>query len=231
MTDLNISKRSYFTKGFVLEPDAVSHLKMYNIPYPEHEVAQSAEEAGAIAERLGCPVVLKVVSPDIPHKSDAGGVISGLKNPDQVKSGYNLILKRVKSVAPNAEIKGVMVCTQAPEGVEAILGAIDDSVFGPTIMFGLGGIFAEVLKDVTFRIAPLERIDAEEMIKEIKGYPILMGVRGQSALDINQLIELIMSVSRMVIEQPAIKELDLNPVRLYEHGLMALDVRMVRTDT
>jgi len=228
MTDINSSGKSDSIEGFVLEPDAVTYLKKYNIPYPEHEVARSDQEAAAIADRLGYRVLLKVVSPEVVHKSDAGGVLAGLETSSQVSDGFTQILDRVRAAVPNAEIKGAMVCRQVPEGVEAIVGAIDDSVFGPTVMFGLGGIFAEVLQDVTFRIAPLERIDAEEMVQEIKGYPILIGVRGRPALDLDRLIDLIMAVSRMVIDQPAIKELDLNPVRLFEQGLMALDVRMVR---
>jgi acyl-CoA synthetase (NDP forming) len=140
-------------------------------------------------------------------------------------------MDRVQKAVPNPPIEGVLVCQQAPAGLEVIVGAIDDPVFGATIMFGLGGIFAEVFRDVAFRIAPLERIDAEEMIREIRGYPVLTGTRGQSARDIDRLIDLLMAVSRLVTEKPDTKELDLNPVRLFERGLMALDVRMIEKET
>ena len=218
---------SEMSGNFVLEPDAVGYLKRYNIPYPDHGVAHTPQEAVKIADRLGYPVVLKIVSRAVIHKSDAGGVAVDLKNPDEVLEGYRGVIDRVQKAVPNPPIEGVLVCQQASEGLEVIVGAIDDPVFGATIMFGLGGIFAEVFRDVAFRIAPLERIDAEEMIREIRGYPLLTGTRGQSGRDIDRLIDLLMAVSRLVIEKPNTKELDLNPVRLFEQGLMVLDVRMI----
>ena len=215
------------SENFILEPDAVGYLKRYNIPYPDHGVAHTPQEAVKIADRLGYPVVLKIVSPAVIHKSDAGGVAVDLKNPDEVLDGYRGVIDRVQKAVANPPIEGVLVCQQASEGLEVIVGAIDDPVFGATIMFGLGGIFAEVFRDVVFRIAPLERIDAEEMIREIRGYPLLTGTRGQSGRDIDRLIDLLMAVSRLVTEKPNTKELDLNPVRLFEQGLMVLDVRMI----
>jgi acyl-CoA synthetase (NDP forming) len=216
---------------FVLEPEAVKYLKQYKIPYPKHGLAHNAEEAVAIADRLGYPVVLKVVSPNVLHKSDAGGVLVGLENAKQVRAGYGQILDHVQTSVADATITGVLVCKQAGNGIEAIVGALEDPVFGPTIMFGLGGIFTELMRDVSFRIAPIERLDAEEMVKEIKGYPMLTGMRGQPGCDVNQLIDLLMAVSRMVTEKTDIKEMDLNPVRLFERGLMVLDVRMVRKES
>lgn len=216
-------------KGFfVLEPDAVELLKDYNIPYPRHELAHDAHEAVSIADRLGYPVVLKVVSPDVLHKSDAGGVMVGLENPAQVKTGYTKVIDRVQRAVPNANIKDMLVCKQVENGIEAIVGALNDPVFGPTVMFGLGGVFTEVLHDVAFRIAPIDRLDAEEMIKEIQGYPVLAGVRGHSKCDVGQLVNLLLAISKLVTEKVDIKELDLNPVRLFADGLMVLDVRMVK---
>ncbi|MEW5723079.1 MAG: acetate--CoA ligase family protein [Thermodesulfobacteriota bacterium] len=213
--------------GLIPEPEAVKRLAVYSIPYPEHGVAQTAEEAAALADRLGYPVVLKVVSAKAPHKSDVGGVALGLAGPAAVKAEFEALRERIRRAIPGAAIQGVLVCRQAPPGLEVIVGGVDDPVFGPTVMFGLGGIFAEVIKDVSFRIAPLERRDAEEMIGEIKGYPLLRGVRGQEPRDLAKLADLLLAVSRLMIEKPEIKELDLNPVILYPDGLLALDARMV----
>jgi acyl-CoA synthetase (NDP forming) len=215
------------TGRFVLEPDAIRVLEQYNIPYPEHGLATSPEEAARIAGELGYPVVLKVVSPDVVHKSDAGGVVVGVGDGREVRSAYEGILDGVRAAVPRARIEGVLVCKQAPNGLEVIVGGLDDTTFGPTVMFGLGGIFVEALKDVSFRIAPLERRDAEEMVAEIKGYSLLMGARGQAGCDVTAVTDLLMAVSQMVTDHPEIKELDLNPVRVYEKGLMVLDARMM----
>ena len=215
---------------FVPEHTAVNLLKQYDIPYPEHGLAAGADEAVAVAEKLGYPVVIKVVSPDVSHKSDVGGVVVNLKSADQVRTGFAHIMDRVSGAVRGASIQGVLVCKQADQGLEVIIGALDDAVFGPIIMFGLGGIFTEVLKDVSFRAAPLRRRDAEEMIREIKAYPILQGVRGQTGCDINKLIDLLLNVSDMLMEQPEIKELDLNPVRVYENNILVLDARIMKRE-
>jgi acyl-CoA synthetase (NDP forming) len=215
------------TWRLVLEPDAIRVLEQYNIPYPEHGLARSPEEAARIAGELGYPVVLKVVSPHVVHKSDAGGVIVGIEEAKEVHSAYGRILDGVRTAVPRARIEGALVCKQAPEGLEVIVGGLDDATFGPTVMFGLGGVFAEALEDVSFRIAPLERRDAEEMVTEIKGYSLLMGARGQAGCDVSAVTDLLMAVSQMVTDHPEIKELDLNPVRVYEKGLMVLDARMM----
>lgn len=142
-------------RHIVLEPEGIRYIRKYNIPYPEHALAQSTDEAATIANRLGYPVVLKVVSPDVIHKSDVGGVVVGLSSPEEVSRTYNEIVFRVNQAVSGARIKGVLVCRQVDEGLEVIVGAHHDTVFGPTIMFGLGGIFTEVLNDVAFRIVPL----------------------------------------------------------------------------
>jgi acyl-CoA synthetase (NDP forming) len=211
----------------MLEPDAAKLLKEFSVPYPEHGVARNAEEAVQIAERLGYPVVLKVVSPDVLHKSDVGGVVMDLADATAVQRGYGQMLEALQATASTAHIEGVLVCKQAPPGMEVIIGALEDITFGPVIMFGLGGVFTEVLKDVSFRLAPLQRRDAQEMVQEIRGYSVLKGTRGQAARDVDTLIDLLMAVSHLVSARPDIKELDLNPVRLYEKGLMVLDVRLI----
>ena len=214
-------------RDFVLEPDAIELLEKYSIPYPEHGLARSGAEAVEIADSLGYPVVLKVVSAQAPHKSEVGGVVLGLNNAREVKEGYDALTSRVVRALPGCSIDGVLVCRQAEPGLEAIIGGLEDPVFGPTIMFGLGGIFTEVLKDVAFRQAPLDRKQAESMIREIKGFKLLEGIRGQAPRDINKLADLLAAVSRIMLEQTGIKELDLNPVVLYEDGLMALDARIM----
>jgi acetyltransferase len=215
---------------FVVEPEAVKYLEQFQIPYPEHGVAHSAEEAVEIAKRIGFPIVLKVVSQDILHKSEAGGVMIGLRSPEEVLDGFKRLSHRVLTAVPNALISGVLVCKQAPEGFEVIVGATDDPLFGPTILFGMGGIFTEAMQDVTFRILPIGRSDAEKMIREIRGYPLLTGLRGKPCCDINQLIDLLLSVSHLVTERAEIKELDLNPVRLHAQNIIVLDVRMMRKE-
>jgi acyl-CoA synthetase (NDP forming) len=209
------------------EPEAMALLDAYGIPYPEHGFAQSVEEAVEIAGRLEYPVVLKVVSPQAMHKSDVGGVATEIQDAPGMVRAYTGILKSVREHLPGAQVQGMLVCRQAPAGLEVIVGALRDLMFGPSLMFGLGGIFAEVLKDVTFRVIPVQRIDAKEMISEIRGYPLLAGARGQSGYDVKALIEMLLAVSRLISERPEIEELDLNPVRLHEQGLEALDVRMM----
>jgi acyl-CoA synthetase (NDP forming) len=212
---------------FMEEPDAVKILDKYGISYPVHRFVQTLQEAIQGAEEIGYPVVLKIVSPQIIHKSDVGGVAVGIKNAEEIKSSFNNIINRVKKVNPETEIHGVLVCRQADPGLEVIVGTLKDPIFGPTLMFGMGGIFTEVLKDVSFRIVPVERIDVEEMILEIKGYPILGGLRGQKPRDLKALTGLILSVNRLVNENPNIQEIDLNPVMLYEQGLLVLDARII----
>jgi acyl-CoA synthetase (NDP forming) len=216
---------------YVPEPEAVARLESYGVPYPPHGLAHNPKEAARIAEEIGFPVVLKVVSPDAPHKTDVGGVELGINFPAEVESAFGNLTGRVVSLMPGARIEGVLVCSQEPEGVEVIVGSIKDPVFGPTVMFGLGGVFAEVLKDVSFRVAPLTRRDAEEMIREIRGYRILTGIRGGTHIDFDALADLLSAVSRLICDRPEIMELDLNPVRLYEKGLSVLDVRLLEAES
>ncbi len=214
-------------KTFILEHDAVQKLSQYQIPYPKHALVRSSEEAAQKVVDFKFPVVLKIVSLDAVHKSDVGGVLVNLNSVDEIKTGYETIVKNVKKHNPQAVIEGLLMVEQAPQGVEIIIGALEDPTFGATVMFGLGGIFAEVLKDVTFRIAPFTQRDAEQMIREIKGYPLLMGARGSQPCDISAVVDLLLAISRLVTENPHIKELDLNPVRVYQKGLLVLDARMM----
>jgi acyl-CoA synthetase (NDP forming) len=214
-------------QSFIPESKSIEYLKHYNISYPDHGLARNIEEAVQIAGHIGYPVVLKIVSPDVPHKTDTGGVVINLKTAEDVRHGYRQILERIQKTLPGASIEGLLVCQQIPENLEFIVGATDDPAFGPTIMFGLGGIFAEVFRDVAFRVAPLQRVDAENMVREIKGYSMLLGMRGQPRYDLQPLIELLLSTSQMIVDRAEIKELDLNPVRFYKKGIMVLDVRVM----
>ncbi len=190
-------------------------------------LARSADEAAQQAEEAGFPVVLKIVSPDISHKSDVGGVKLNLKTADEVRAAYEEIVASAKKHVPDARIEGVAVQHMAPQGTEVIVGMTTDPQFGPVMMFGLGGIMVEVLKDVAFRLVPLEEKDARQMIQEIKGRPILEGVRGQPPADLAALQDTLLKVSKFVEEHPEIRELDLNPVFAYPDGAVAVDARIV----
>ncbi|MGB8707542.1 MAG: acetate--CoA ligase family protein [Dehalococcoidia bacterium] len=202
-------------------------IKETGIPVVEAKLAQTKTEAISLSKKMGFPVVLKIVSPDVIHKSDSGGVELGLASVAQVGKAYSKILSAIKKHYPKAKIQGVSVQKMARPGVEVIIGMTKDAQFGPVLMFGLGGILVEVLKDVAFRIVPLTKRDAHEMIKEIKGYPVLEGYRGQEPADVAFLEDLILKVSDFVDKNPEIKELDLNQVFAYKNRAVAVDARVI----
>jgi acetate---CoA ligase (ADP-forming) subunit beta len=214
-------------RTLLTEVESKQVLEKSGINIVKAELAASATEAVAISKKLGFPVVLKVASPDIVHKSDIGGVKVGLNNATQVTKAYKEIMAAVKKKQPKAKIHGVSVQPMAKAGVEVIIGMTKDAQFGPVLMFGLGGILVEILKDVSFRIVPLEKKDAKEMIRDIKGYPVLEGYRGQPPSDVAALENMIMKISAFVEKNPEIKELDLNPVFAYSKGAVAVDARVV----
>lgn len=197
------------------------------IPVAMAQLAKSADEAAQLAGKAGFPAVLKIVSPEITHKSDIGGVKVGLASAAEVRQAFGDIVAAAKKAEPKARIDGVAVQKMAPAGTEVIVGMSKDPQFGPVLMFGLGGIFVEVLKDVAFRIVPLEPRDARQMVREIKGFPVLEGVRGQLAADVAALEKLILKLSEFVEAHPEIEELDLNPVFAYADGCIAVDARIV----
>jgi acyl-CoA synthetase (NDP forming) len=176
---------------------------------------------------MGFPVVMKIVSPDIIHKTDSGGVRLNIRNTTEAGNSYGEILSTVRKKHPGVRIEGVSVQKMVSRGVELIIGVTKDAQFGPVLMFGLGGIFVEVLKDVSFKIIPLTRKDAQDMIKEIKGYPVLGGFRGQEAVSIPILEDVILKVSEFVDTNPEIKELDINPIFAYKEGATAVDARII----
>ncbi len=209
------------------EVEAKQVLREAGVSVTATTLASSPDEAAKQAEAAGYPVVLKVVSPDIAHKSDAGGVKLNLNNAGDVKAAYAEIIASCKKAVPNAHVVGVAVQHMAPQGTEVIIGMTTDSQFGPVMMFGLGGIMVEVLKDVSFRLVPLTDRDAGQMINEIKGRPILDGVRGQPASDIAALKSTIVKVAQFVEDHPEVRELDLNPVFAYPDGAIAVDARII----
>jgi acetyl-CoA synthetase (ADP-forming) len=215
------------SRDFLFEYEAKNLCGSYGMPITAIAVATSEENAVKEAEKIGYPIVLKIVSPQVLHKSDAGGVLINIKNEKGLREGYNTILKNVKKHVPDAEITGILVQEMAPNGTEVIVGSTNDPTFGPTIMFGLGGIFVEILKDVSFRLAPITKTDAEEMVKEIKAYKILEGARGMPPADQETIVEILLATSKMLMECPEIKELDMNPVIVYEEGARIVDARVI----
>jgi acetate---CoA ligase (ADP-forming) subunit beta len=213
--------------SLLTEVESKELLKKAGIPVVEAKLARSKNEAVSISKEIGFPVALKISSPDVIHKSDSGGVKLGLANASQVGKAYSEIISSVKQAYPQARIQGVSVQPMAPSGVEVIIGMSKDPQFGPVLMFGLGGILVEVLKDVSFRIVPVSERDAREMIREIKGYPLLEGYRGQKPASIPSLEKLIVTVSQFIEKNPQIKELDLNPVFAYPDKAVAVDARII----
>ncbi len=214
-------------RNILTEIEAKDLLKQAGISVIDTKLATSREEAFSISQQLGFPVALKITSPDIVHKSDAGGVKLNLRTAKQVGKAYDDMMKAIKKQYPKAVIQGVSVQKMARPGVEVIIGMTKDAQFGPVLMFGLGGVLVEILKDVSFRIVPLARRDAREMVREIKGYPVLEGYRGQEPVDVDYLEELILKVSSFVEQHPEVAELDLNPIIAYKDGAVAVDARVV----
>jgi acyl-CoA synthetase (NDP forming) len=214
-------------RTLLTEVESKELLGAAGIPVATARLAKSGKEAAEIAGQIGYPVVLKVVSGDIAHKSDVGGVELNLKNAAAVRSAFARIKASAKDAAPSAKIDGVSVQPMARPGTEVIIGLTTDPQFGPVMMFGLGGIMVEVLKDVAFRIVPLEPRDAAQLVREIRGFPVLEGFRGQPPADLAALERMVLQVSRFAEQHPEVAELDLNPVFAYADGALAVDARVV----
>ncbi len=220
----NIRKEN---RSYVTEIEAKEILSAYGVDVAKTVLMKSKDEVDKILSSLNFPLVAKIVSPQVIHKSDVGGVVLNIKSRDELISAYDKIIKNVKEKVPNAEIIGIAVQEMAPQGIESIIGATKDIQFGPTVMFGLGGIFVEVLKDVSFRVAPFSKSTALDMVREISGRAILEGARGEKPRDFEALGETISRISQLVVDFPEIKELDANPTILYEHGLKVVDARII----
>ncbi|MCC6956456.1 MAG: acetate--CoA ligase family protein [Anaerolineales bacterium] len=211
----------------ITEPEAVQLLAEYEIPYPAHRFTTNLREAEEAASEIGYPVVIKAVSQDIVHKSDLGGVVTAIKSGQMLRKAYRQMKAAIKEKAPDASLQGILVCKQAEDGLEVIVGVKRDPAFGPVVLFGLGGIFTEVLQDTALRIVPFSKDEALKMINETRASLLLKGSRGFPAVDVELLARLLESVSQLAIEHTEIAELDLNPVRLYQDDLIVLDVRAI----
>lgn len=210
------------------EFEAKALLRAHGVAVAEERVVHGADELAAAAAHFGGQALaMKVVSKDILHKSDAGGVMLNLVGEAALREAYDRIMTRCRAYDPNADIRGVLVTPMARKGTEAIVGVVRDPIFGPVLMFGLGGIFVEILEDVAFRAIPLSRFDAESMVDQLKGRRILEGVRGEAAVDKAALVDLLLKVSSIVSAYPQLSELDLNPVIAYPDGYAVVDARVI----
>lgn len=210
------------------EIECADILKAYGFKLPASKLCTSADDVASFSNSIGYPVVMKIASPDILHKSDCGGVKVGLKNEAELRAAYEDMMTNVKAKMPNANIWGVNIQQMVVEGKQTILGVSKDAQFGPMIMFGLGGIYVEVLKDVTFRIAPVDEREVREMVKEIRSYKLLTGVRGEKSVDMDAVVDAIMRLSQLVTDFPEIEEMDINPLIAMpgDGGVIAIDSRI-----
>ena len=228
---LNVIKKAREDgRDSLTEIEAKEVFTAYGLPTTITKLAKSEEDAVLLANEIGYPIVMKIVSPEILHKSDAGGVKVNIKDDVSCREAYITILKNAKAYKSDANIHGVAIQEMAPWGTEVILGSINDATFGPTMMFGLGGIFVEVLKDVTFRVAPVSKKSALRMIEEIRGAPIFKGVRGEEPRDRIVLAETISRYAHMIVDlRDEVSEFDANPVLVYQEGkgLKVVDARII----
>lgn len=222
-----ILERAAAERRHLLEPEALAFLADHGIAVMPHVLAKTREEAQRAAMAIDGPVALKVVSPQVIHKSDVGGVRLNLRGPEAVGQGYDRLVDDVRQAVPDADIHGVLVVPMASPGPEFIIGMTRDPQFGPTMMFGLGGVFVELFRDVSFRVAPFEEEVALDMIRETRGYRVLQGIRGEKPKDVAGLVQLLVQISRLAAQYPQIREIDLNPVRVYEKEYSILDARIL----
>ncbi|MEK6531377.1 MAG: acetate--CoA ligase family protein [Deltaproteobacteria bacterium] len=214
-------------KKVLVEPDAKEVLKAHSIAVPEFRFVKDVSSAIEAAQTLGYPIVLKLVSPDILHKSEVHGVAVGIKDIDELQHMWAQMVLTVACEKPFAQIEGFLVEGMAAKGIEVIAGVVNDEQFGPTVMFGLGGISVEIMRDVSYRIAPITKADAIDMIREIKGYPLLAGFRGDHPKDIDAIADVIVKLADIAADMHGIKELEINPLIVYEKGAIAVDARAI----
>jgi acyl-CoA synthetase (NDP forming) len=231
LVDDILAKAREEKRTVLTEIEAKQILSEAGINCTDTRLAVTKDEAVAISEEIGYPVVLKISSVDITHKSDAGGVKVNLPDKAAVEAAYDEIMASCTAKHPDADIEGIAVQGMAKVGTEVIVGMTNDPSFGPVLMFGLGGIFVEVLKDVAFRIVPLEKNDASEMIKEIKGKKLLEGYRGEDPADIPYLEQMLLKLSQLVDKTQGVAEIDMNPVFAYKQGAVVVDARIILAAT
>ncbi|MGD0331065.1 MAG: acetate--CoA ligase family protein [Nitrososphaeria archaeon] len=214
-------------RSFLLIDEAELICNLHEIPTPKFYVASDVDDAIAKAKEIGFPVVLKVISPQILHKSDVGGVVLNVSDEKELKLDYEKMVADVGKIGPSIEVKGIAVEEMMPPSTEVIIGGIRDSQFGPAIMFGIGGIFTEVYDDVAFRVAPIDRVDALNLIQELKGVKILEGFRGKPPVNLDSIVTVLVKVSDLMIDHNTISQLDLNPVIVYPDHVCAVDCRII----
>lgn len=217
-------------RTFLLEPESKQLMKEIGITTTDFQVAKNSKEAITAAKDIGYPVVMKILSPQIIHKTDAGGVKLNISSEKETEKAFNEILANAKKYDSKAEIRGVLIEKMVAPSTEIIVGVTRDPTFGPAIMFGLGGIFVELLKDVSFRIAPIKEEDAQEMIHEIKALPMLQGFRGGPNVKLELIVDVLMKISQLTIDFiDDILEIDLNPIFAYEDKILTVDARIILT--
>jgi len=214
-------------RSFMLVNEAQQICDLHHIPTPISYVTLNVDEAVLKAKDIGFPVVLKVISPQILHKSDAGGVILNIRDEEELEVEYEKLVAEVGRREPSAKVVGILIEKMMPPSTEVIVGGIRDRQFGPSIMFGIGGIFTEIYDDVAFRVAPIDKIDALNLVHELKGSKILEGTRGRPPADLDSIINVLINVSNLMMEHDAISQLDLNPVIVYSDGVCAVDSRII----
>lgn len=214
-------------RSFMLINEAQQICNLHHIPTPRSHITLSAEEAVLKAKDIGFPVVLKVISPQILHKSDAGGVILNIRHEEELKAEYEKLVAEVGRREPSAKVVGILIEKMMSPSTEVIVGGIRDRQFGPSIMFGIGGIFTEIYDDVAFRVAPIDKIDALNLVHGLKGSKILEGTRGKPPADLDSIISVLINASNLMMEHDAISQLDLNPVIAYSDSVCAVDSRII----
>jgi len=217
-------------KKMLSEFESYDLLKQYGVPVPEHAIVKTPAEAGKVAEKMGFPVVMKIHSPQIVHKSDAGGVMVSISSKQAAEEAFTKIVSNAKAYNPEAEIRGVIVEQQAAPGLELIVGGKTDPAFGKVLTFGMGGTLVELMKDVTLRILPVTEEEIRKMIREIDGYPMIQGYRGAKPRDEETLVQVMWAINRFFAENTNVVEFDINPVRLYESGACIVDARVFIDD-
>lgn len=212
-------------RASLVEPEAKEILRLSSVPVPRFVLAKDMTDAVEATDKIGYPVVLKLVSPDIVHKSDVGGVALGIKNNRELEQRWSEMILTVADETPTALIEGFLVEEMVPKGAEVIIGAVRDPQFGPVVMFGTGGVAVELMKDVSYRLAPVTREEAFEMMGEVKGFPLLTGFRGGTVKDLGAIADVIMKVAEIIEKVDGLKELEINPLVVHERGAVAVDAR------
>lgn len=213
----------------LFEHEALRICQLYGIHTPRYEFAKNAEDAVACANRIGYPVAMKIVSPEILHKTEAGGVILGVSDEPAARTGFEQIMANAKRTNSGCRVNGIIVESMIPQGAEIIIGGLRDAQFGPSVMFGLGGVFAELVRDTSFRVAPISRFDAEDLIDDLRFSAILRGFRGRPVPDRDAIVDVLLKACRIMLDVPEIESLDINPVIMYDKTATAADARILLT--